>query len=105
MNTEIVAKKITLLVMGLVELITKVSICLHNYLPLTDNAGYQPSRFIDREVDDCRIIPGDLTRETNGDANVVQIERIGGNRYTFEAGGQGTIYELLQRQGQCTLAI
>lgn len=71
---------------ALVELITKVFICLHNYLWLIDNAGYQPSRFIDCEVDDGSIIPGDWTRETNDDANVVQIQRIGGNRYTFEAG-------------------
>lgn len=41
---------------------------------------------VDCEVDDGSIIPGDWTRETNDDANVVQIQRIGGNRDTFEAG-------------------
>ncbi|CAB4007448.1 Hypothetical predicted protein [Paramuricea clavata] len=34
---------------NLVENITRATVCLHNYLQLTDNAAYIPERFIDSE--------------------------------------------------------
>ena len=65
----------------LVENITKAAVYLHNYLRLTENAGYIPTGFIDRKDSTGNIMPGDWR---NG---VLRgLNRTGGNRYTFDAG-------------------
>ena len=51
-----------------VEGIVKAVTCLHNYLRLTDNAKYIPAGFVDNEY-------------SSGN-----LRRVGGNRYTFQAG-------------------
>ena len=70
----------------LVDSVTKAAVCLHNYLRLTENAKYLPTGFVDCESDDGTIIPGDWRTITGNDNGLVHIERIGGNRHTFEAG-------------------
>ena len=71
----------------LVENITKAAVCLHNYLRLTENAGYIPAGFIDREDSTGNIVPGDWRNEVNAtDGGLRGLNRIGGNRYTFDAG-------------------
>ena len=42
----------------LVENLAKTAVCLHNYLRLTENAGYKPTGFIDREDITRNIILG-----------------------------------------------
>ena len=42
----------------LVKNIAKAALCLHNYLRLTENAGYKPTGFIDREDSTGNIILG-----------------------------------------------
>lgn len=71
----------------LVDLIAKAAVCLHNYLRLTDNARYIPAGFMDSESDDGSIVPGDWRNVTAGDeGGLTGLARIGGNRYTFDAG-------------------
>ena len=43
----------------LVENIVKATLCLHNYLRLTENASYPPQGFVDSEDSSGNIIPGD----------------------------------------------
>lgn len=69
----------------LVDLIAKAAVCLHNYLRLTDNARYIPAGFM--ESYDGSIVPGDWRNVTAGDeGGLTGLARIGGNRYTFDAG-------------------
>ena len=70
----------------LVEKITKSTICLHNYLRLTENAGYIPAGFVDREDGTGNIVPGDWIREVELDSGHRVLNRLGGNRYGFDAG-------------------
>lgn len=70
----------------LIELITMGTVCLHNFLRMTDNAHYTPSGFVDSESDSGDIIPGNWRGETESEEGGLQpLSRIGGNRYTFEA--------------------
>ena len=48
-------------------------------------------------------IEGDWRRETNGDSNLVQIERIGGNHYLFEAGQAGEDFKNYFNNEGCVL--
>ena len=68
----------------LVDKITMASVCLHNYLRLTENATYTPAGFIDSENSTGNILPGDW-RNTGNDGGLNGIGRVGGNRYTVEA--------------------
>ena len=71
----------------LVENIAKAAVCLHNYLRVTENAGYKPTGFIDREDSTGNIMPGDWRNEVYAaDSGLCGLNRIGGNRYTFDAG-------------------
>ena len=71
----------------LVENIAKAAVCLHNYLRLTENAGYIPTGFIDQEDSTGNIMPGDWRNEVYAaDSGLCGLNRIGGNRYTFDAG-------------------
>lgn len=70
----------------LVDKITKATVCLHNYLRLTDNATYTPAGFIDSEDSTGNILPGDWRNiVTDGNGGLNEIGRIGGNRYSVEA--------------------
>ena len=64
--------------------ITKASVCFHNYLRLTENATYTPAGFFDSEDSTGNILPGDW-RNTGKDGGLNAVDRVGGNRYTFEA--------------------
>lgn len=69
----------------LVDKITKASVCLHNYLRLTENATYTPAGFIDNEDSTGNILPGDWRNAVANDGGLNAIGRVGGNRYTVEA--------------------
>ena len=72
---------------ALVEKIVQATICLHNYLRLTENANYTPAGFVDCEDSSGNIIPGDWRSEVNYDEGGLRhLNQIGGNRYTFEVG-------------------
>lgn len=55
---------------ALVEKIVQATICLHNYLRLTENANYTPAGFVDCEDSSGNIIPGDWRSEVSGDEGV-----------------------------------
>ena len=59
---------------------------MHNYLPLTENAGYFPSGFVDCEKSTGEIIPGDWRNVVSGDDGLLNLRQVGGNRYSFNAG-------------------
>eukprot|EP00794_Sanderia_malayensis_P002043 gene2043-2322_t len=70
----------------LVDKITKACVCLHNYLRLTENAGYISTGFVDSEDCSGNFIPGTWRSITQNDQNgMVQCCRIGGNRYSNDA--------------------
>ena len=70
-----------------VEKAVQATVCLHNYLRLTENANYIPAGFVDCEDSSGNIIPGDWRSEINSDEGGLRhLNQIGGNRYTFEAG-------------------
>lgn len=75
---------------GKVDLVKKIvgaTVCLHNYLRLTDNANYIPTGFVDSEDSSGNIVPGDWRKEADiEDAGLRRVSQIGGNRYTYEAG-------------------
>ena len=75
---------------GNVDLVTKIAqatVCLHNYLRLTENATYIHAGFVDNEDNSGDIVPGDWRNEVDGDEGGFRhLNRIGGNRYTFESG-------------------
>lgn len=60
--------------------------CLHNYLRLTENVTYIPAGFFDSEESSGNIIPRDWRNDANSEGGLTNLNRIGGNRYTFEAG-------------------
>ena len=69
-----------------VEKIIKATVCLHNYLRLTDNACYLPNGFVDSFSSDGDLIPGDWRNIIRNDEDgLAQMGKIGGNRYGFEA--------------------
>ncbi|XP_015775503.1 PREDICTED: putative nuclease HARBI1 [Acropora digitifera] len=71
----------------LAEKIVKATVCLHNYLRLTENANYIPSGFVDCEDGNGNIIPGNWRSEVDyKDGGMTPVSRIGGNRYTYKAG-------------------
>ena len=71
---------------GTVEKIVKATVCLRNYLRLTENATYVPSGFVDCEKSDGEIVPGDWRGIIqNDEGGLVNARQLGGNRYGFEA--------------------
>ena len=68
-----------------VEKIVKATLCLHNYLRLTENACYLPSGFVDSENGEGDLVEGDWRAIAQHDDGMANLGRIGGNRYTFEA--------------------
>ena len=72
---------------GTVDLVKKIvgaTVCLHNYLRLTENASYIPTGFVDSEDSSGNIIPGDWRNEVQGDG-LRNLQQVGGNRYSFDA--------------------
>ena len=71
------------------ERIIKATVCLHNYLRLTDNAHFVPTGFVDSENSNGEIIPGDWRNVVNIDSDTSlalrSMNHVSGNRYTFEA--------------------
>ena len=54
---------------------------------MTENATYTPAGFVDCEDSSGNIIPGHWRNEINNDQGGLRhLNKIGGNRYTFEAG-------------------
>lgn len=86
----------------LVEKITMATVCLHNYLQLTDNAMYSPSGFVDSENASGQITLGDWRNTTQVDVQGIRnIGRIAGNRYTFEANkARGDFKDYVNNEGQ-----
>lgn len=70
---------------NLVENITRATVCLHNYLQLTDNAAYIPEKFVDSEDSTGNIIHGDWRKVVENDRGMRNLGRLAGNRYKFEA--------------------
>ena len=62
-----------------VEKIISAVICLHNYLRLSDNAGYLPLGFVDCEKSTGEIIPGDWRSVVSGDDGLFNLKQVGGN--------------------------
>ena len=64
------------------------TLALHNYLRLTDNATYTPSGFIDSEVGNGEIKPGDwrkLVRNEESTSSMVSLPHVRGSRYRNDA--------------------
>ena len=64
----------------------QATVCLHNYLHLTDNAHYVPQGFIDSEDSSGNLISGEW-RSIVGheDSGLQQLRRMGSNNYSFTA--------------------
>ena len=68
------------------ELLVKAAVCLHNYLRLTDNAGYIPSGFVDSEDLTGTIISGEWRKVVVEDQSAfVTLPRQGSNNYGHSA--------------------
>ena len=74
-------------VRGGLELVTnivKATLCLHNYLRLTDNLFYMPQGFVDVENNSGQVVPRDwrkITQDVNGDYGALDtLPRMGSNR-------------------------
>ena len=73
-----------------VEGIVKAVVCLHNYLRLTDNAKYIPAGFVDNEDSSDNVTPGEWQNAVAGDTGLLNIGKVGGNRYAFKLDWQET---------------
>ena len=65
----------------LVTNIVKATLCLHNYLRLTDNSFYTPQGFVDVENNSGQIVPGGwckIAQDVNGALDT--LPRVGSNR-------------------------
>ena len=66
------------------EAITKAAVCLHNFLRLTQCAGYCPTGFVDSELDNGVIKPGEwrsqVARDSNAGGAVININPLRGRR-------------------------
>ena len=77
-----------------VEGIIKATVCLHNYLRLTDNANYTPQGFCDSLSWDGSIIEGDWRNILESDGNIFRpVSRFGSNNYSFDAKSVRTDFE------------
>ena len=70
-----------------VESIIKGTICLHNYLCLTENAHNLPSGFVDCESETGEIVPEDWRKTVQNDdiQGLQHLGHISGNRHCFSA--------------------
>ena len=53
---------------------------------LTDNAKYIPAGFVDNEDSSGNFTPGDWRNAVAGDTRLLNIGKVGGNRYAFQPG-------------------
>ena len=63
----------------------KATVCLHNYLRLTDTARYVPTGFTDSESNSGIIVQGDWRREVADQNCLVKIPKSKSNQPSFEA--------------------
>ena len=59
-----------------VEIVTKATLCLHNYLRQTDNATYCPVGFIDSEDSTGNIVPGEWRNIVKKDSNSGALQNL-----------------------------
>ena len=71
--------------MHLIQNIVKATICLHNYLRLTENAGYLPTGFVDSYDESGAFKPGEWRAVVLADTGLQSLNRLGGNRSKFSA--------------------
>ena len=65
----------------LVKVILAATVCLRNYLRLTDNANYIPAGFVDSEDISGNIVPGDWRHEVDNEgAGLMIVRQIGGEQ-------------------------
>ena len=62
-----------------------VTITLHNYLRLTDNAVYTPEGFVDSQASSGEIRPGKWRRIVDDVAGMSSIPNVRGSRYSNNA--------------------
>lgn len=67
-----------------VENIIKATVCLHNYLRLTEGPRYLPTGFVDCESNSGEIIPGDWRKELN-DTSFINLPKSRSNRSNQES--------------------
>ena len=61
------------------------TIALHNYLRLTDNAGYTPAGFVDSKALSCEIRPAEWHWVVDNVAGMSSIPSVCGSRYSNNA--------------------
>ena len=61
------------------------TLCLHNYLRQTDNAGYYPSGFVDSEDSSGRIKPGEWRSLISTGDTSTPLSKLHNVRYTETA--------------------
>ena len=68
-----------------VDVIVKATLCLHNYLCLTENASYIPSGFVDSWNNDGTIKQGDWRSLSTGTVGMRPLRRVGTPNYPYDA--------------------
>ena len=69
-----------------VDQIVQATVCLHNYLQLTNNAHYVPQGFVDSEDSSGNITSGEWRTIVGNEENAMQpLRKIGSNNYSFTA--------------------
>ena len=68
-----------------VENIIKATVCLHNYLRLTDGAHYIPTGFVDSESNSGIVIQGDWRKELQDQGCLLNFSKSKINRSVFDA--------------------
>ena len=69
-----------------VDHIVQATVCLHNYLALTQNAHYIPKGFVDSEDGTGNLVSGEWRQIIHSDENSFQrLGRVGSNTYSFNA--------------------
>ena len=67
------------------ENIIKATVCLHNYLRLTDIAHYIPTGFVDSESNSGIVIQGDWKKELQDQACLLNFSKSKSKRSVFDA--------------------
>ena len=68
-----------------VELITQASLCLHNYLRLTNSATYTPHGFVDSELANGKIVEGGWRREDFSSSALIDFPKAKGGKVNHDA--------------------
>ena len=71
--------------MHLIQNIVKATICLHNYVRLTENAGYFPTGFADSYEESGASKPGEWRAVVQADTGLQRLNRLGGNWSKYSA--------------------